>query len=114
DGGIIIALLAAGERLGAPRLLAAAVDAGRGLLAEERAAEHGSSWPGVDSALLGIPGVELDGFELGPVGIAFVLARLALATGDRHFADASARAAENVVSRAVVSGDAALFPRAGG
>lgn len=115
DGGIVITLIDAAERLEEPRFLAAAVEAGLGILADERIAEHGSSWPGVDPSLLGLPaGTKLDGFELGTVGIAFVLAKLALATGDRRFVEAAERASENIAARAVVVGDAAVFARAGG
>jgi lantibiotic modifying enzyme len=115
DGGIVIALAHAARRLGEVRYLEAAVGASAAILAEERHEEHGSSWPGVPGAAFGLPvEIELDGFELGTVGIAYVFARIAVATADDRFRDAAARAARHVASQAIVVGDAAVLPRMGG
>lgn len=118
DGGVVIGLLAAAETLHEPAYLAAAVRAGETILADERPGDHpegGSRWPGVPASLLGASeDSELDGFELGTIGIAFVLARLALATGDSRFRSAAARAAASIAEAATVVGDAAVLPRMGG
>lgn len=116
DGGVIVALIAASEALGEPQYLDAAVRAGEMILSDERSGGDGvSTWPGVSAALLGAPGdTELDGFELGTMGIAFVLARLAIATGDVRFRDAAARAAEWIIAGATTVGDASVYRRAGG
>ncbi len=115
DGGIIITLVDAARRLDEPRYLEAAVRAGEGILAEELQDEHGSYWHGVDAAALGIDfEIELDGFELGTIGIAYVLARLGAATGDERFTAAAARAADHAASQATLVGDAAVLARIGG
>lgn len=115
DGGIIITLVDAARRLGEPRYLEAAVRAGEGILAEELQDEHGSYWHGVDAASLGITfDIEIDGFELGNIGIAFVLGKLGVATGEERFIRAAARAADHVASQATLVGDAAVLARIGG
>jgi lantibiotic modifying enzyme len=115
DGGIVITLADAARRLGEPRYLEAAVTAGLGILSEELQDDHGSYWHGVDASALGIPAeIEIDGFELGNIGIAFVLGKLAVATGDERFRDAAARAADHVASQATLVGDAAVLARIGG
>ena len=116
DGGIVVDLLAAAGRLDEARYLDAATAAGELLLARERRGEDGgSTWLGVAPELLHLPaGVELDGFELGNVGIAYVLSRLALATGDPRYPDAAARAAAGVARAATLVGDAAVLRRMGG
>jgi len=115
DGGVILGLLAASQRLGAARYLEAATAAGLGILAEEQRDELGSWWSGLDATLLGLPeGLELDGFELGTVGIAYLFARLAEGTGDERFASAAVRAADHVAAAATVVGDAAVIARLGG
>lgn len=117
DGGIIVSLLTAAEVLEDERYLQAAVEAGEALLASEQpVSETVSRWVGTDPQLLGLPAAtRLDGLELGTIGIAFVLARLASATGDERFRDAAARAAGAIAGSATVAGDAALTaPGAGG
>jgi lantibiotic modifying enzyme len=115
DGGIAMDLLAAAASLQEPRYLAAAVAAGETILAEEIPAEHGSAWPGVKASDFGMASdMELDGFELGTIGIAYVFAMLAVATGDERFRAAAARAAEHLAGEATVVGDAAVFRRIGG
>jgi lantibiotic modifying enzyme len=115
DGGIVINLVDAADRLGEPRYLEAAVAAGRAILAEERSEEHGGSWPGVPARAFGLDAdIELDGFELGTVGVAFVFAKLAMATGDERFRKAAVRAATYVTAGATKVGDAAVLPRIGG
>lgn len=114
DGGVIIGLVEASRRLNDSRYLDAAVAAGLGILAEERHDEHGSWWHGLDGELLGMGAdVELDGFELGTIGIAFIFATLARATGDVQFRDAAARASAHVAATAIVVDDAALIARMG-
>lgn len=118
DGGVVIALLAAAAALDEPRYLDAAVRAGEMILADERAGDGPgdvSTWPGVPASMLGAPGdAEFDGFELGTIGIAFTLARLAVATGDARFRDAAARAAASIAASATVVGDAAVVRRMSG
>jgi hypothetical protein len=116
DGGIVVSMLTAAVRLGDDRYLAAAVAAGEAILAEERPVGEGvSTWPGVPGPALHLPeGVEIDGFELGTVGIASVFARLALATGDDRFRSAAARAARAVVRGATTAGDGAVLRRMSG
>jgi lantibiotic modifying enzyme len=115
DGGVIIGLLEAARRLGEVRYLEAAVAAGLGILAEEQHDELGSWWSGLDGTLLGLPaGLELDGFELGTIGIAYAFAKLADATGDERFRSAATRAADHVAAGATVVGDAAVVSRIGG
>ncbi|MCR2811285.1 MULTISPECIES: lanthionine synthetase LanC family protein [unclassified Microbacterium] len=114
DGGPIIGLVEAARRLEQSRYLDTAIAAGLGILAEELHDEHGSWWRGLDAQLLGLPaGQELDGFELGTVGIAFVFATLAIATGDHRFQDAAARAADHIAATAILVGDAAVVARIG-
>ena len=117
DGGIIVSLLSAAEVLGDERYRDAAAAAGEALLAsEQRASDTASRWVGTDPQLLGLPPeMQLDGLELGTIGVAFVLARLAVATGDERFRDAAVRAAAAIAEWATVAGDAALTaPGAGG
>ena len=112
DGGIVITLVDAARRLGEPRYLDAAVAAGTGILAEERAEIDGSSWHGVDASSFGLPeDVEIDGFELGTVGIAYAFAKLAVATGEPRFRDAATRAARYIAGQSTLVGDAAVFAR---
>ena len=112
DGGIVLALLGAADRLGEPRYREAAVRVGELILADER---PDSSWPGTPPAVFGMPdGTELDGFELGSIGIAFVLGRLAEATGDERFAAAAGRAADAIAAGLVTVGDASLVLRGDG
>jgi len=116
DGGVVLSLLAAAERLGDARYLDAAKAVGELILADERpGADGASTWLGVAPELLHLPPeVELDGFELGNVGIAFVLARLAVATGDARYRDAATRAAAGIARAATIVGDAAVLQRMGG
>lgn len=115
DGGVVIGLIAASRRLGEPRYLDAAVAAGLGILAEERDGDLGPWWHGLDGELLGLGAdTELDGFELGTTGIAFVFASLALATGDARFRDAAGRAGAHIAATATVVDDAAVIMRMGG
>jgi lantibiotic modifying enzyme len=115
DAGIVINLAGAAVRLGESRYLDAAIRAGDGILAEERPAVAGSSWHGLDAASLGLDAaIELDGFELGTVGIAYTFAKLAEAGGGDRFRDAAARGARYVAGQATVVGDAAVLPRIGG
>ena len=114
DGGVLIGLIAASRRLGDPRYVDAAVVAGLGILSEERHGDLGSWWHGLDGELLGLGSdIELDGFELGTTGIAFVFASLALAAGDERFRGAAARAGGHSAAAAVVVDDAAVAPRMG-
>ena len=116
DGGVVIDLLAAADRLGDRRYLEAAADAGDVILAGERpGGDDASTWRGLDPALLGLPAdTELDGFELGTVGIAFALARLAISTGEQRFGLAAARGARAVARAATTASDAAVLQRIGG
>jgi len=115
DGGIVLGLLEAADRLGDARYLDAAAAAGELILAGERRGDDASTWLGVAPELLHLPPeLELDGFELGTVGIAFVLARLAQATGDDRYREAAARAARGIAAAATVAGDAAVLRRLGG
>lgn len=123
DAGIAMALLGVADRLGERRLgpfgaddlRAVARATGERLLAAEQRDEHGSYWIGTPADQLGLPGDRvLDGFELGTVGVAFLLARLATATGVDRFVEAAARGADHTSAVAVVRGDAAVLPRMGG
>jgi uncharacterized protein YyaL (SSP411 family) len=116
DGGVVIVLTEAARRLGDPRYLQAATAVGDLVLAaDERDTDGGATWVGVPPALLGLPAsLTLDGFELGTVGIGYVLARLAQATGEARFREAAARAAAAITRSATVVGDAALFRRMSG
>jgi len=116
DGGVVIVLTEAAQRLGEARYLEAATAIGDLVLAaEQRDAEGAATWVGVPPAMLELPAsLTLDGFELGTVGIGYVLARLAQATGEPRFRDAAARAAAAIVRSATVVGDAALFRRMSG
>jgi hypothetical protein len=115
DGGIVINLVETAGKLGDERYLEAAVAAGETILAEERRGDDGSSWPGVPGSAFGIPGdLELDGFELGTIGIAYAFAKLALATGDERFRSAASRGARHVIANATAVGDAAVWARIGG
>jgi hypothetical protein len=115
DGGVVIGLVEAAGRLGDPRYLDAAVAAGDAILAEELHDELGSWWRGLDGTLLGLPaGLDLDGFELGTIGIAVAVAKLADVTGDERFRSAAARAADHVAASATLVGDAAVVSRVGG
>lgn len=112
DGGIVITLVDASAKLGEPRYLAAAVTAGLGILAEER---PDGSWPGVSASSFGMSDdIALEGFELGTIGIGYVFAKLAVATGDPRFAQAATRAAAHVAGKSTVVGDAAVIARVGG
>lgn len=116
EGGIIISLLQAAEITGQEHYRDAAVAAGLEILKEERPVDDGgSAWPGVDPTLLGLPeGIVMEGFETGHTGVAYVLAQLAVATGDERFRSATDRALAHVNSFATVRGDAALFERFSG
>lgn len=115
EGGIIISLLDAAERTGDDRYRAAALRAGEEILREEKPSDVGSVWPGVDPTLLGLPeGIVMEGFETGHTGVSYVLARLAIATGDERYAAATNRALAHVNTLATVRGDAAVFERFSG
>jgi hypothetical protein len=119
DGGIIASLLAIADNLGESRYAKAALDAGEWLLAQERAEEHGSSWPGVDISVFStpespLPPQELDGFELGTVGVVYVLAALFHASNDERFALAAVRGAQYLAAESVVQGDVAYLLTFGG
>jgi hypothetical protein len=116
DGGIVVALIDGARRLDRPDLLAAAVRAGDMILADEQPVDVGSSrWPGLAPETIGMAaGTEVDGLELGHVGVAFVLSRLARATGERRFVEAASRAARGIVPTLTVLGDSAWFHRMSG
>lgn len=116
EGGIIVSLLQAAEITGQGHYRDAAVAAGLEILKEEHPMDSGgSAWPGVDPTLLGLPeGVVMEGFETGHTGVAYVLAQLAVATGDERFRAATDRALIHVNGFATLSGDTALFERFSG
>ena len=111
DSGVALGLLRAGERLGERRYTDAAAAFGEILLDHEARSGARSTWPNplLDTGFLpeGAPTV---GFEVGDAGIAFLLARLAVVTGDERFTAAARRGARGVVDRAVVAGDGAVVP----
>jgi uncharacterized protein YyaL (SSP411 family) len=112
DGGMVLTLLAGYERLGEQRYLDTALRVGERILADERA---DSTWPGTPPTVFGMPeGQELDGFELGSIGVAFVLGRLAQVGGDKRFAAAAGRAADAIAGGLVAVGDASLVLRSDG
>jgi len=103
NAGVVLALLSlAGDR---PRALAVAL--GDGLLGRAEPTPHGQRW-------LAIPGdkVELPNFSHGTAGVAFALARLHEATGDRRYLDAALAGARHLVSLAHTDGDVCLIPHA--
>lgn len=116
DGGILITLAAVAEHRRDPRLTEVIVELTDDILAQERPGIEGaSSWPGAPGPFLGLPeGFEMEGFELGTVGIGFVFARVAQLTGEIRFVEAAARAAAHVSAISTVVGDAALLPRGSG
>lgn len=116
DGGILITLVAAAEHRPDPRLTEVIVELTDAILAQERPGEAGaSSWPGAPGPFLGLPeGFDMEGFELGTVGIGFVFARVAQLSGQARFGEAAARAAAHVAAISTVVGDAALLPRGAG
>jgi len=115
DGGVVMSLVDAAAVLGDDRYLEAAVRAGDLTLAGEASDADGPYWPGTDMSTFGGPsGLELQGFELGGIGIAYVLGKLAEATGERRFAEASQRAALRTTQTATLVGDSALVARQDG
>lgn len=115
DGGIVMSLVDAARALGDARYLDAAVRAGELALGDESSDADGPYWPGTDVAVFGMPGgLELQGFEPGGIGTAYVLGKLAAATGDERFAQASKRASLRTLQTATVVGDSALIARHGG
>lgn len=113
DGGIVLTLLAAADAWEDEEAMAAALRTGEQMLAGELPAEVGSTWVGTDPAAIGVaPGVVLDGFELGGIGIAYALARLAQSTGDPRFLAPAERVLERLRHVSLPAGeDGALFRR---
>lgn len=83
--GALLALLAVEAAAPDQGFLARAAYCGRQLVARQVDAKEGAAWPSHD-------GVMLAGFAHGAAGIAYALARLYKATGDRTFLDAVNRA----------------------
>lgn len=83
--GALLALLALQAAAPDERGLARAAYCGRQLVARQIDAKDGAAWPSHD-------GVMLAGFAHGAAGIAYALARLYQATGDRTFLDTATRA----------------------
>jgi lantibiotic modifying enzyme len=111
DGAIILYLLWAVREFDDPALLDVARHAGEAILAgAEPDPDGGLRWPSPDLTAIGAPaGAYLPNFELGTAGVAFVLARLAAATGDVRFLDAARGGAEHIQRLATVRDDAALL-----
>lgn len=86
-------------------LLQAAADTGRRLLELADEVDGGLDWPMAP----GLP-YRMPNFSHGTAGVAFFLATLAMATGERAFLDAAVRGGRFLQSIAVTNGDIALIP----
>lgn len=111
DSSTILYLLHAARLLNQPRYLRTARQAGDRLIALATQESDGTlAWRGPQNPT--IPHLYYPNFEMGTSGIAYTLASLFEATGERRYLDAAKRAAGHLMNIAAVSGNAALIPYA--
>lgn len=101
NAGVILALLPL--RGDPPRRLATAL--GEGLLGRAQATAHGKRW-----LMYPDDERELPNFSHGTAGVAFALARLHEATGDRRYLEAALAGAQHLLSLARTDGDCCWIP----
>jgi lantibiotic modifying enzyme len=111
DGAILLYLLWAARIFDDPALLDLARRAGERILeVGEPDPRGGLKWVGFPFERLGMRAdAYMPNFEFGTAGVAFVLARLYDATGDRCFLDAAEAGIAHIRAISTVRGDAALL-----
>lgn len=107
SAGIGLWLLDAAEQWQDETLLELAASAGRRLIDCADETGNGLDWPMAQQLPYRMPN-----FSHGTAGVAYFLAGLALATGEKHFLDAATRGAAFLHSIAVTEGDICLVPHA--